>query len=380
MKEILKRLAEIAARKAEIRNSINTADTTTLDGYETELRTLESEQQQLERRKKMLESINSGDVGASQSPISNPLVRNVATSEDVNYRTAFFKGLQGKALTPDETRALSSASTPGVLPTTTTEEIIKKMHDISPLIGEITMLHIPGNVTFNVENAFSEGIEHTENALADESDDNLIPVSLAGFEVIKILKISETVRKMSINSFEQWVVENVADGVTARIENRIVNGTGIGMAKGIEKANTWTDDTNAVAWAGSSLAVADLDNAIALLNSGYFNRAKFLMSSKTFFKYVNKLRDDAKAPIVAGNKKDGFTVNGFDVVFSAKATYGTIYLADLKMYVGNLSDDVQVAVSEHSAFTSNSVIYRGTAIFDGKPAIGDAFIKIAASL
>jgi HK97 family phage major capsid protein len=380
MHELLKRLAEINARKAEIRNSISTADTTALDGFETELRALEDEQSQLERRKKMLEQINNGGLPANPSPITNPLSRSVDTPEDMNYRTAFFKALQGKSLTAEETRALSSTSTPGVLPTTTTEEIIKKMHDISPLISEITMLHVPGNVTFNVENAFTEGSEHTENALADESDDNLVPVSLAGFEVIKILKISETVRKMSINSFEQWVIENVSDGVVARIENRIVNGTGVGMAKGIEKANTWVDDTNAIAWAGASLAVADLDDAIALLNSGYFARAKFLMSSKTFFKYVNKLRDDAKAPIVAGNKKDGFTVNGFDVVFSAKAAYGTIYLGDLKMYVGNLSDDVAVAASEHSAFTSNSVIYRGTAIFDGKPAIGEAFIKIAATL
>ena len=52
----------------------------------------------------------------------------------------------------------------------------------------------------------------------------------------------------------------------------------------------------------------------------------------------------------------------------------------VKRIVGNLAEDMRVDSSKDSGFAYNAIDYRGTCIFDSKVAIGEAFVKIAASL
>ena len=65
--DILKRLQEIEARKMEIRNLLGTDKNADLDKLETELRELQSEKENLEKRQALLdkaESIQNGGVEA----------------------------------------------------------------------------------------------------------------------------------------------------------------------------------------------------------------------------------------------------------------------------------------------------------------------------
>ena len=59
---------------------------------------------------------------------------------------------------------------------------------------------------------------------------------------------------------------------------------------------------------------------------------------------------------------------------------GDIFFGDLKKVVGNLSQNIKVDRSTESGFQYNAVDYRGTAIFDCDIAVGEAFVKMAASL
>ena len=65
--DILKRLQEIEARKMEIRNLLGTDKNADLDKLETELRELQSEKENLEKRQALLgkaEAIQNGGVEA----------------------------------------------------------------------------------------------------------------------------------------------------------------------------------------------------------------------------------------------------------------------------------------------------------------------------
>ena len=377
---IIKRMAEIKARKAELRSQLESSDQVDLDAIEKELRELDEENANLEKRQQTINGINDGSVPANVIP--NPVA---ARSEDdekreKEYRNAFFKNLMGKTLTEAERRAIDSSDVPGAIPTQTANEIIRKLKQIVPLLGEVTLLHIAGNVTFAVENTKNEAALHTENASISASDDDLVSVTLGGYELVKLIRISATVRTMSINSFESWLVDMLTEALAEKVEDYLVNGTGSSQPKGVAYARTWTDDTSGIAWAGASLANVDITEGIALLPGGYDRNAKFLMSKKTFWANVMPIRDDSKAPIVKEDGKGGYLIHGYPVMMSDKVANGVIFLGDYKKIVANLAENFNVKASEHSGFAYNAVDYRGTCIFDSDVAVGEAFVKIAASL
>ena len=97
------------------------------------------------------------------------------------------------------------------------------------------------------------------------------------------------------------------------------------------------------------------------------------MSNETLFNDFMPLQNLAKNSIVT--ERDGvYYVYGKEVMLSEDVAAHEAYLGNFKKYVGNLSEDVTIV----SAFDidTNSYKYLGKAIFDGKTAIGEAFVKL----
>lgn len=295
------------------------------------------------------------------------------------YRSAFLKRLMGKELNEVEQRSVATADVAGAIPTMTSDLIFNKIREIAPLLGEVTLLNVAGNVTFAVEGTNNAAALHSENGELTPKEDTLASVSLAGFEIVKLVRISATVRTMTINAFEGWLADLLAENIATMIENYMINGTGDAQPKGVEKAQVWVDGTNAVDWGQASPTYAELTETVSYLKGGYYRRAKWLMNHKTFWARVQAIRDDGKAPIVqeSGGK---YYMLGKEVLFSDYVGDDVIYVGDFKKMVANLAQQINVATSEHSGFAYNAIDFRGSAIFDCDIAVGEAFVKSAASL
>lgn len=296
-------------------------------------------------------------------------------NKEAVYRVAFFKRLQGKELSSEELTAYSSgASSAGaVIPTQTAEEIITKLKERAPLLQEITLLQVQGNVTFAVEGTNNAAAIHTENASITPAADTLVKVSLSGWEVTKLIQVSDTVKTMSINAFEGWLVDMLVESIADKISDMIINGTGSSQAKGIEKANTW-DDTNSVSVAkAGSLTAENVQTLIGLLGGGYDANAKFIMSKKTLYTDFMPLQDNSKNDIVTREGRN-YYVYGYPVLIESRVTEHEAYLGDLKKYVANLAESVNVKADFDIDTNSNK--YLGVAIFDGAPALEEAFVKL----
>lgn len=375
---MFKRLKEIEARKLEIRNLLTSGAEADLDALEKELRSLEAEEAELNKRKAIAEGINAGSVPASSIP--NPEAQERGAEDPAKeYRSAFLKNLMGQQLTEAEQRAFAASGVSGAMPEETVNQIIAKLKQIVPMLGEINLFNFPGAVKFAVEGTRNAAAKHTENADIDDSADTLVTIELGAYEIVKILKVSETVKVMTVNGFENWLVENLTASIAEKIDNYIVNGSGSSEPKGIAYAATWVDGTNAVAWASTSLANVDIVEGISYLPGRYDKGAKFYMSKKTFWNNVMPIRDDSKAPIVRGENGRYF-IHGYEVAMDDNYADGVIYFGNAKYIYGNLGENINVKSDEHAGFTSASVVYRGLAIFDCKPAVDDAFVKIAASV
>ena len=373
---IEKRLAEIKDRKVEIRELIQKPDAD-LEAIKKELEDLETEERGLNEKL---------EIAAKYDELPGKVIekeeRNEKTVEIINvlasaeYRSGFLKKMMGREIDDAEKRALTSAtsSVGYAIPEQTQNEILRKLKQYAPLLDEITLLQVAGNVRYVVEGTVAEAAKHSEGATITASADTLISVSLAGYEINKLITISKTVATMSINAFEGWLTDMLAEAIANKISSYLITGTGSSEPTGIEKAQTWGASNSVTVTASGSLSAANVQALIGLLPGGYDNGAKILMSKKTLFTDFMPLQDNSKHALVT---KEGATyyVYGYPVLFDERVTFHEAYLGNFKKaIVGNLAETVNVT----SAFDikTNSFDYLGSAIFDSKVAIGEAIVKL----
>lgn len=373
MKEIIKRMNEIRARKAELRSTLEIDAKADLDAITKELRGLDEEYTNLEQRKATIEGINIGTIPATE--VENPVASRSTDSynEEKEYRSAWLKSLMGKPLTETEQRAYSTAANSALpaIPESIANEIIKKMYEVAPILQKCKIFHVPGNFKFAVEGANNDAALHTENAAITPAADTLGSVSLTGYEIVKLVKASRATANMTISAFESYIVEIIAEAIARKIENYIFVGTGNnqpgGVAqggKGTNGAYTSGSDMVEVA-AATAVAESDITTLYGMLASGYERNAVWAMSKATFFAYFYALMNKGKNNLIEfANGK--YYIMGCEVYFTGSLGKGEAYLGDFSYIVGNYSQDITVVKSEHSGLATNSIDYLGSCVFDSK--------------
>ena len=389
-------VAELEARAAEI-------DAMEIDGIDAAraeqlAEERESIAQELENRKaaaaaeaELREQVANDDAVPAK-PIINEVRNEKMTFASPEYRSAWLHYQMGRM--SDEERqiletvnaelrsgeSMTSATAAYAIPTVTANRIVENLVQLYPLIGEVELLQIPGNVSIAVEDTVNAAAIHTENASITPADDTLTRITLSGYEIVKLLAVSAKLNAMEIDAFEDWIVSNLTRKIGEVIENYLVNGTGSSQPKGIEKYATWTDGTNAVDWASTAPTAAEVIELIGYMNAAYVGNAKFLMNWKTFWNRIYGLRDD-KNPAVVNDGQGGYRVFGFPVMFSSKVADDTFYFGDFKDgVIANMAAPIAVESDRSSGFRYNSVDYRGACLFDCTTVGTGRIVKSAASL
>ena len=382
----MNRLQEIEARLNQIKTELG-QDGADIDALENEVKELTEERKALlekaEKRDRILSAVNSG----AGTPIANfipteerkvrlsemPLEKRIATPE---YRELWLSKLMGKKI---ETRdnEMGIAQVGDTIPTLTQDRIFNKLREYVPLLNEITLLQVPGNVTFVVEGTKSDAAIHSENALIGPAADTMTKITLGGYEIVKVLRISATIAAMSINAFETWLVDNLAESIAEKIGEYIIYGDGDSEPKGLDSAAVYTNNTNAVDWTNNdTITTAELIELVGYLKPGYHRRAKWLMNHKSFWAIVSK-QENQKFSIMTPDYK---RLLGYEILLDDRVDDYDLFFGDFKKVVGNLSQNIKVDRSTESGFLNNAIDFRGTAIFDCDIATSEAFVKAGNAL
>ena len=375
--------ARLAAIKQEIEQRGDAMTAAEIDALEQETTQLTEERAGLiaaaEKRNGILDNIAKGagvvirtfqqtdNNGGATTP-DNPS----ATPE---YRSAWLKNIRRLPLNDAEKRAFSNASGAGaeVIPTQTANEIISKVKTLAPMLNEVTLLHVKGAVKFAIEGTNNAAAIHTENASITAAADTLTTVSLSGYEIVKLVQISDTVMTMSITAFESWIVNMLAEAIARKVEDLLINGTGSSQPKGIENANTWGASNSVTVAKTGALTAANVQTLIGLLPSGYDRNGKFVMNKKTLFTDFMPLQDNSKNHIVTV-QNNAYFVYGYPVLLSDYVADHEAFLGDFKKVCANLAENI--GVKSAYDIDTNSYKYSGIAIFDCAPAIGEAIVKL----
>ena len=293
----------------------------------------------------------------------------------MEYRDLWLKNLQGN-MTEEEKRAYSSSTTNAV-PTIVSDKFFEKMKKLAPMLSEITLLRVAGNLKFVAEGVRNPATaKHTENAALDASEDTTVYVTLGGFEFMKVIQISRTAKLMSVDAFEGWLVEMLAGDIARAIDDYILNDSTNGV-----KALTYTTGTNQILnTATTGYTYGNICDLIALMPAAYDAEAKFLTNKKTLYGSIAQILDTNNNPIFVPDTVSGVggRLMGYPVVVDDYVTTANkaLYLGKWTDVVGNLPEDISVDRDESAGFTANSIVYRGIAVFDSKPAKGDAIVRL----
>lgn len=332
-------------------------------------------------------------LGSSQIGGHAEEVEDFASTKE--YRSAFFKTLLGKKLSQAEQRAFDAvvetrsdaysniSDTVAVIPTQTMNEIVVKARKIGGIMSVARMFAVPAKMSLPVATPGGKASWNpTEGAPVDSEKANVAYVAFGSHEMIKVLSISASVKKMSVSAFESYLTDELTNCIMEGLADCAVNGSvsggknvyGAGVNDGI--SIVWTPGENAIEYA-ENVSYNDIVNTIALLKRGYSANARFAMNNKTLYKQIYGLVDSSKKPIFVQDAQNDTVgkILGFEVVVDDNLADGDILFGDFKYLGVNLVDGIAIDVSTQSSFKAGRVDYRAMAIADTQVIVPEAFVK-----
>lgn len=361
------RLDAINARLADIGQLLDQPDAD-LDALEKEVRSLKDEKTQItqaaERRAKILREVSAGGGTVIRTFDQGMPEKRTYTPESAEYRSAWLRNLQGKALTAEERAAVTASA---VIPTQTMNRIVGKLEE-TPIIAAVDVTYIPGNVSYPVEKTVNDASWVAMGSAATDSSDALDIISLGAYKLIKTVEITADVQAMGIDAFETWLVNRLGNKIAVAVDAAIFKGTGSSQATGILKAGEITQ-TGTFTKAG--MTYKDLLSIFKGVKSQYRIGAKLAMDSTLFYDEVLGMTDANGKPVVVADPQapEKFLVLGYPVIVDDNCAADTVIFGNFKEgYKFNFAQAPAVKSDESVAFRSGSTVYRAMALADGKPA------------
>ena len=140
---------ELEARQAEILSELENRDEMDTDSLEARADELEAIKAELNDRKAKAEA--DAELRATVAESNDPVMKTFEREEkkmfevtSKEYRDLWLRNLQGN-LTETEQRDYSSSTTNAV-PTIVSDKFFEKMKKLAPMLSEITLLRVAGNI------------------------------------------------------------------------------------------------------------------------------------------------------------------------------------------------------------------------------------------
>ena len=262
----------------------------------------------------------------------------------------------------------------------------------SKLIGKVTLRRVNGTARMNVMGTIPEGVWTEMCATLNELSLGFNNVEVDGYKVGGYFAVCNAVIEDSDLNLAQELLNCLGITIAKALDKAIVYGTGTKMPLGIvtrlaqtsAPANygaterTWADlhTSNVLTGAGSSgiALFRELAGRKKVIKNDYFNGGIFwLMSQNTHTDLLIQSMDkNMNAAIVAGIN-DTMPVVGGEIIELDFIPDGNIVFGYGEAYLLVERAGTKLGQSEHYRFIEDQTVFKGTARYDGKPVVAEAF-------
>ena len=341
MKDYLKKIIKAKNEKAEeLRTQIK--DATTADEVRALGATLDTILAELQEAKDQLANIESEEADRSADEIGEnnarefkPMqtitsakmvsgdVRNADTGiNSMEYRSAFKDYVMTGKPIPEEIRDNTlTTDVSGTIPTVIVNRIISKLEEVGKIYGEVTKTSYASGVQIPVANFNVTASIVGEGEGSTPIKATTTSITFTHYKLRCEISMSMEVATMSIDAFETKFVEQVSSAMIKKIDDLIVNGTGVSQPKGILAETPEAGQALEV----ENLAYNTLTDAEAAVPEEYEADVKWCMNKKTFMSFIG-LTDANGQPVARINYglagKPERTLLGRDVIITKHVDMG----------------------------------------------------------
>lgn len=293
-----------------------------------------------------------------------------------------------------QNRSVSGAEL--LIPTTLIGLLRDNIHEYSKLINVVWTRPIKGQARVTVAGTIPEAVWTEACATLNELDFGFNIIELEGYKVGGYIPIcNATLEDASDLDLYNEIMYMLAQAIGLALDKAILYGTGKKMPLGIvtrlaqkvqpenypAKARKWVDlsTTNILQVAGETATelYADLILKASAADPKYSTGRKFwAMNDKTYAMLQSKLLTfNAAGALVSGMNNALPIVNG-EVAILPFIPDGDIIGGYSDLYVLAERAGITLAASEHVRFIEDDTVFKGTARYDGTPAIAEGFVVL----
>ena len=363
-----KRLQEIEARKVELRQMLQEDKKADLDAIETELRELQSEIKEIEKRQQLMSEAKALNVGKQSAKVVEK--ENRQAESEVEKRAKALK--ENRTVTTDAT----------LLQTHQSDEINPRFNTISTLIDAVKIKPLAGGESYLAPYRTADAMaDYTEEGVKyHESVPEFAYAEINKTKITNYAEVTEEVEKLPTANYVSEIEQEVLNGIKRKINQQILLGNGsAGQLAGI-----FSNAADAL--------TGDADIEIEKINEDTLDEIAFsygiedvegdatLILSKASLREFARLRTDLGTKVydivVRGNTGtiDGipFIINNFaDAHDEFIMAYGNLNNYEMAVF-----SDVDMQRSSDFKFDQGIVAYRGSVFVGGNVVMQDGFVRV----
>lgn len=389
MEEIRQRLQEISERKQEIRTSLINDKEVDLDALENELRDLDVEKNQLERREKILVAAEKVEKGETQ-------VRSLGKVSDIldpkgeteDRKDIVDKEKRGQDL--KEKRAVTVTSSNILTPKHQSNNMKGTFNQVSSLVDLVTHVPLMGGESYSTayEKGHGEADYTAEGAEAASVEVEFGYVDIGKSKITAYSEVTEEVMKLPAIDYDSRVIDGVRKSIRRKLSKEILIGDGgkdhlVGIFSSKATAISASKDMTI-----SEITSTTLDEIIFSYGGNEdVESASYLILNKKDVKAFATLRDSDNKKVyeVKTNGNTG-TIDGVPYVINsackaisdpstASSSYAMAY-GPLENYELAIFSDTEIKQSEDAKFKEGMIAHRGIGFFGGNVVAQDGFLRI----
>ncbi len=314
-------------------------------------------------------------------------------SMNMNERTLFLeredvKEFISKVRTAiTEKRSIENAGL--LIPTTMLPMIRAEVENASKLISKVNHVTLNGTGRSVVQGTIPEAVWTEMCGNLNELTLAFNDVELDGYKVGGFFAICNAQLEDSDYDLAEVLTTTIGQAIGKALDKAILYGTGTKMPLGIaarigQTAKPANYSATARAWenlstshviksAGGSILKELIKAAGTVKNEYYSDGLVWVMNEATKFAILSEAMEvNANGAIVAG-MSNAMPIVGGEIIVCNDVADNNIIFGYGKAYVLGERKGVQLATSEHAKFVEDKTVFKGTARYDGQPAIAEAF-------
>lgn len=405
------REAELEAAIGEITEETSDEDRaeleTQVDAFNSEKAAHEEEKGKLEAEIEKIEGDIAEEEKRSAEAVKTPEKREGGKTEIMINRTKFFgmsiqerdaffaredvKKFLGEVRTCiKEKRALTNAGL--TIPEVMLELLKEKAAETSKLLKRVNLRPVAGTARQRIMGTIPEAIWTEMCAKLNELSLGFNDVEVDGYKVGGFFAICNAILEDNDVNLATEIINALGKSIGKAVDKAIIYGKGTKMPLGVvtrlaqteepadysATAVAWKDlsKTNVITGAGASgvALFKEIATNAGVLNDDYSESGiLWVMNKKTHMKLMTESMDKNMSAAIVAGMNNTMPVVGGDIVELSFIPDNNIVFGYFDMYLLAERAGTTLGQSEHCRFIEDQTVFKGTARYDGEPAIADAF-------